>query len=89
MRERVKLDEAAGLRGESIEPRGLGGGARRGLNSAQSTPNVAGYERNGAAATQHERRKRAFCDATGGENKAAAGQRELCRSADGSRRRRS
>jgi hypothetical protein len=29
MRERVKLDEAAGLRGESIEPRGLGGGARR------------------------------------------------------------
>ncbi len=29
MRERVKLDEAAGLRGESIEERGVGRGAGR------------------------------------------------------------
>ena len=43
MRERVKLDEAAGLRGESIEERGVGRGSTADANSAQQRPGVAGY----------------------------------------------
>ena len=43
MRERVKLDEAAGLRGESIEVRGVGRGSTADANDAQQRPDVAGY----------------------------------------------
>jgi hypothetical protein len=48
MRERVKLDEAAGLRGESIERRGLGGGAGQTVRSVQWASSVDEYGGNGS-----------------------------------------
>jgi hypothetical protein len=85
MRERVKLDEAAGLRGESIGARGVGRGSTAEASDAEGRRNVTGEGGNAILGPGANGRTGDFWHGPDGQSAALAGQGELREEPGGSR----